>query len=369
MTQRLALGAALLSLLFAASCCSPPDMKQKKPEGPQFDADFYSKNAKEYIDQGHYGQAKDQWQKQLIKDPGNWMAQMGIAYCDLYLSEEAVAARNLEEARTRVKAAEKGFREIRTGPIEADTAKEDPKRPQWKAELGLAMSIRTLGYLDQRESQRNLELAKRGGPDASKAADKAAELQIERDRNYQDAISRFQSLAYMQHASPEAIKNLGDLYVVTKQDALAEQEFRRYLEIAQVSHAKWEEDKKKAAEQYGPTGVDIANQLFDQKLASNTKKQVSVMMDLAQLSWARQDYMEARRLVQDAIKIQPDNKDLYLRLGEAEAKLDMLETAIINLDEYLRRTSQKREEFSDDVRHAMKLKAELQQKLKERGGK
>jgi Tfp pilus assembly protein PilF len=369
MIQRLSPGAALLVILFAAGCCSPPEAKQKQPQGPQFDADFYAKNAKEYIDQGHYGAAKDQWQKQLVKDPDNWMARMGIAYCDLYLSEESFAKRNLEEARTRVTAAEKGFRAIRQGPIEPDTTKVDPKRPQWKAEIGLAMATRTIGYLDGIDSQRQAELAKRGGPDAEKARDKAAEMMISRDRSYAEAIGMFTGLAYMQNAPPEAIKQLGDLYVVTKQDAMAEQEFRRYLDMAESSRIGFEKRKAEAEKQYGPQGIEVANQLIDQKIVSNVTKQVQVMVDLAQLAWQRGDYAEARKQIQEALKLQPDRRDLYLKLGQAEAKLDMTETAIMNLDEFLKRTSQKREDFGDDVRTAMKLKQELQQKLRERGSK
>src|SRR4029077_20126619 len=104
MIHRSGLLIAVVVAVFAAGCCCAPpeDMKQKTPQGPQFDANYYAKNAKEYFDQGHYGQAKDQWQKQLTKDPDNWMAHLGIASCDLYLSEESMVQHgNMDEARTR----------------------------------------------------------------------------------------------------------------------------------------------------------------------------------------------------------------------------------------------------------------------------
>ena len=355
----------------AAGCCCPPESKQKTPKGPQFDADFYSKNAKEYIDQGHYGQAKDQWQKQLVKDPGNWMAQHGHRVLRL-LPLRRVRRRPPQPRRGAL--ASEGRREgIQGDPVGTSSS---PTPSRWtrsgrsgSAELGLALTMRAMGALDHLDAQRNLEMAKRGGPEASKMADQAAELQIERDRNYQDAVARFQSLAYMKHASPEAIKNLGELYVVTKQDALAEQEYRRYLEIAATSY-----EQDVGGQEEGCRAVR----------AGRGRRRQPALGPEARLERAQAGVGHggpgAARLgatgLHGSAPASPGGdqdparqKDLYLRLGETEAKLDMLETAIINLDEYLKRSSKNREEFNDDVRHAMKLKAELQQKLKERGGK
>jgi Tfp pilus assembly protein PilF len=369
MIQRPLLGAFLLIALLAASCAAPPDGKQKTPEGPQFDADYYAKNAKEYYGGGRYSQAKDQWQKQLTKDPDNWMARLGIAYSDYYLAQPYVTRGDLVSARKQAGAAEKGFRDVWGGNIEADTATADPKRPQWRAAIGLAMAQRMLGVLDQMESLRAEEVVRRGGPDAAKAAQRVGELQVDRDRHYQDAIALFVQLANMQHASPDAIKNLGELYIVTKQDALAEQEFKRYLDMASRTHAEFEEKKKEAEKTYGRGGLEVAEQLFEEKLTSNAQKQVSVRVDLAQLAWTRGDYNEARQQLETSIALQPDRKDLYLKLAEAENKLDMLETGVTHVDEFLRRSSAGGAEFDDDIRVAMKLRQEMEQKLRSRGGK
>jgi tetratricopeptide (TPR) repeat protein len=372
MIHRPALGIAFVVAVVAAGCCCPPeDMKQKTPEGPQFDAAYYAKNAKEYFDQGHYGQAKDQWQKQLTKDPDNWMARLGVASCDLYLSEESVVRnRDLDEARKRVTAAEKGFKELWGGQLEPDTQQADPKRPQWRAAILLALTWRTMGYIDHLDSQRNLDLAKRGGPEAIKAANRSAELDISRDQHYGESIDLFNRLAYMGHASPEAIKNLAELYVVTKKDALAEQEFRRYLEIAGRSSAQWEEEKKSIEKRFAPgTAQEMASEIYDAKLASSAQKQVSVLVDLASLAWARADYPAVRQYIQEALQLTPERKDLYLKLAEAEQKLDMLETALMNVDQFLKRSSQKREEFDDDIRHALKMRTDIEKTLRERRNK
>jgi tetratricopeptide (TPR) repeat protein len=227
--------------------------------------------------------------------------------------------------------------------------------------------MRALGYVDHLDSQRHLELAKRGGAEASKAADRAAELSISGDQSYQDSISLFNQLAYMQHASPEAIQNLGELYVVTKQDALAEREFRRYLELGGRSYDEWVKRKEKMdKEAVSPDQQDAVNAAIDVKLQSNARKQVKVMVDLADLAWARGDYLEAKPLLEDALKIQPDQITLYVKLAQVEQKLDMLESALMNVNEFLRRSSQKRQEFGDDIRRAMQLRGELEQKLKDR---
>jgi Tfp pilus assembly protein PilF len=363
MIQRPLLGAGILLAMLAGACTSPPpDGQQKTPEGPQFDADYYSKNAKEYFGDGRYGQAKDQWQKQLQKDPDNWMAHLGIAYCDLFLARQAPDPTSV---RALVTAAEKRFRGLWSGQVEADTMAADPKRPEWKAAMGLALSTRTLGYLDQVESKRSEEVARKGGPDASKAIDRAVELQLSRDRHYQDAIAMFHQLAHMQHASPEAIRHLGELYIVTKQDALAEQEFRRYLDLAAKTRTQLEKGKQESGK-FGPDKEELAIGLFDEKLESNAQKQVSVIVGLAELAWTRADYLNARQLLQDALKIQPERKDLYLKLAEVEDKLDMQETALMNVNEFLKRSSANRQEFDKDIQRAMKLRQELDQKLRSR---
>jgi Tfp pilus assembly protein PilF len=371
MIQRRTLGPALLllSALCLPSCSTPdPTPKQVTARGPQFDADYYAKNAKEYIDAGRYGQAKDQWMKQLQKDPDNWMAHLGIAYSDYFLSEESVVAhRNLDEARTRLKAAETRFRQLRSGPIEADTTKIDPQRPQWKAELGLALTKRRLGVVDRMDAQRSTQLATQGGPNASKAADRAAELAISSDQAYAEAISMFTGLAYMQHASPEAIQNLAELYVVTKQDALAEREYRRYLEIAERSQEMFEAKKKEVSKDFQPNAQEMAIAAYDEKLASNAQKRVSVLAGLADLAFARGDYTGARQYLDDALKVDPNYRDLYIKLAQAEYRLDMLESALEHVNEYLRRAGQRNEEFGDKIRDAMKLKGEIEKKMRERG--
>ncbi len=372
MIQRLTLGPALFVALLAAACSTTdPTPKQVTPKGPQFDADYYSKNAKEYVDAGHYGQAKDQWQKQLIKDPDNWMAQLGIAYCDYFLSEESVVQHaNLDEARVRLKAAESRFHQLRSGPLEADTdpAKGDPAKPQWKAELGLALTQRRLGVVDNMDANRHAQLAKQGGPEANQSRQKAQELEKRREISYAEAINSFTNLAYMQHASPEAIKNLGELYIVTKQDAKAEVEYRRFLDLAQKSAEGFEQDKKNVGKTFAPNTQEAAIAAFDAKLASNAQKRVAVMMDLADLAYARGDYTAAKDWLEQAIKLDPDRRDLYLKLAQCEQQLGMLESALQHVDEFLRRSSARREEFGDQIRDAMKLRAELDGKLKSRGG-
>lgn len=367
MIKRPHLWALAAATALVAACTSPPESgKQDQPKGPQFDADYYSKNAKEYYGAGRYGQAKDQWQKQLQKDPDNWMAQLGIAYSDYFLSAEFESRGDLASARKQLEASEKRFRDLWNGTVESDTATADPKRRQWQAAIGLAMAVRGLGALDQNETRSAEASLRKGGKEAATAANRVAELQLDRERRYEESLQLFKQLAYMQHASPEAIKNLGDLYIVTKQDALAEVEFKRYLDMASNTRGDWEVRRKEAGTTYGPDQQEMAEKVIDEKLESNARKQVSVMMNLAHLAWARGDYEGARKLLEDAIKIEPERRDLYLKLAEAENKLDMLETGLVHVNDYLKRSSSNKAGFDDDIRVAMKLKTEIEGKMKAR---
>ncbi len=369
--RRPALLCLSLSALLVPGCALYPDDNEPPKEdvpARQFAAADYSYNAKQYYDGGDFNRAKDQWTKQLELEPQNWMAKLGIAFCDLYLSHESVLMRrDVGAARAQVQTAEKEFRDLWNGTIEPDAVDPTNKEPQWRAALGVALATRHLGYLDQLDATSYTALASRGGAEAQSALGKAAESTVRRDRNYAASIAIFQKLAAQQHATPEATKNLGELYIVTRQDALAERELRRYLQMARATREKeLEPTKEKIAKNFDRDQQETAMQFIDSKLNSNSAKQVSVLVDLAQLAWARGEYHEAKRLMDEAITIEPDRRDLYLKLGEAEGKLQMYETGLQHLDEFLRRSSQKREEYDEDIHTAMRLRKEFDAKLTER---
>lgn len=356
-----------LPLLLLAACALVPDDETAKPEsktGPQFDADYYAVNAKEYMTGAQYARAKAQWATYLELRPGDWMAQVGAAYCDLFLAEETVVERgDIEAARKLLADARKRFTEVRTGPIEADTL--DPTTtPMWKAAMGSAMAARYAGALDALEARRDAEASLSGAKDAAEKRDASDRFAKSRDANYAEAITLFERLAAMKNASPEAVRNLGQLYLVTRQDARAEKEFERYLDFARTTRAGLEQGKAQVGEGYQADRAAVVETLYDRKLSSNAAKQIAVLDDLAGLSFSKGDFRKSKARLEEALTLDSERADLYLKLAQSEGELQMYETAIMRVDEFLKRASRRREDFDERIFRAMKLKEELERKLK-----
>lgn len=358
---------ALPLLLLAACALVPDDDEAAKPEsktGPQFDADYYAVNAKEYMTGGQYARAKAQWATYLELRPGDWMAQVGAAYCDLFLAEETVVERgDIESARKLLAESRKRFTEVRTGPIEADTL--DPTTtPMWKAAMGSAMAARYAGALDALEARRDAEASLSGAKDAAAKRDASDRFAKSRDANYAEAIMLFERLAAMKNASPESVRNLGQLYLVTRQDARAEKEFERYLDFARTTRAGLEQGKAQVGEGYQADRAAVVETLYDRKLSSNAAKQIAVLDDLAGLSFSKGDFRKSKARLEEALTLDAERADLYLKLAQSEGELQMYETAIMRVDEFLKRASRRREDFDERIFRAMKLKEELERKLK-----
>jgi hypothetical protein len=362
-----------LPLVFSAACSLVPgaDEPEQLPsaKGPQFDADYYALNAKEYMNGGQYGRAKAQWETYLTFVPGDWMARLGIAYADVFIAEEAVAASgDIKLARKLLAEAKTTFAELKTGPLEEDTQTET-KTPMWKALLGTAMTARYAGYLDQIEARREAAASLKADRDAAERRAEAERFQRERDRDYAEAVAAYEQLAAMKNASPEAVLALGQLYLVTHQDAKAERELNRYLDFARSTRKTLETGKQTSREDEQVDRAAMVATIYDQKLEGNAAKQAGVLDDLAGLAFARGDYRGSKRKLEEAISVKPDRADLYFKLAQTENELQMYESAIGRLDEFLKRASQRREDFDERIYSAMKLKQDLERKLGAAGRK
>jgi hypothetical protein len=357
---------AALLLLFAASCALVPDDGPKTiepPKGPQFESEDYALNAKEYMNGGQYGRAKAQWETYLSFHPNDWMARLGIAYADLFIAEDqAKTLSDVKTARRLLDEARKTFAELRTAPIEEDTATETPT-PMWKTAMGSAMAARYAGYLDHLESKRAAELALRGGPEAPARTALARRLEESREKNYAESIALFEKLASMKNASPEAVRQLAQLYLVTRRDAEAEREFERYLDFARSTRENLKEGRAAAADDSQSDRAAVVAGLYDQKIRANAHKQVSVLDDLAGIAFSRGDYRSCRRRLEEALSMDTERKDLYLKLAQAEGELQMYETAIARLDEFLKRSTRKGDSFDEPIHQAMRLRREYEAKI------
>ena len=77
---------ALLVALVLPGCAAMfDDSETDRQERFKSEPEDYSYNAKQYYHDQQYPQAKDQWEKQLEAEPSNWMARLGVGYCDLWI--------------------------------------------------------------------------------------------------------------------------------------------------------------------------------------------------------------------------------------------------------------------------------------------
>ena len=358
---------ALPVLLLVSACSLVPgaDEPEQVPsaKGPQFDPDYYALNAKEYMNGGQYGRAKAQWETYLTFVPGDWISRLGIAFADVFIAEEAVRERSdVKLARTLLEEARTTFIALQTGPLEDDT-EAVTTTPMWKARLGSALTSRYSGFLDQTEARREAALSLKGGKDAETHRKAAEKLSSERDRHYAEAITGYEQLAAMKNASPEAVLSLGQLYLVTRQDQKAEREYNRYLDFARATRKGLELGKEESAADELVDRAALVATFYDEKLQGNAAKMAGVLDDLAALAFARGDYRSSKSKLEEALSLNPDKKDLYFKLAQTEGELQMYETAVGRLDEFLKRSSEKREDFDDKIFAAMKMKQDYERKI------
>lgn len=377
-----------------------PEMAEEK-EGLKFDEEYYAQNAKEYFSGRQYGRARDQWEKQLQKNPGVWTARMGIAYCDYYIGARQVAQRDLKSGHQRLEQAEATFRELWSGELEDDAWKASATEPQWKAALGLAMTQRGLGLVKELQSrlyaQREAAL---GTANQAEAQSKRTEFRKrqhafakQRDEYYASSISLFERLCAMKNASPEAVKQLAELYLITEQDGKAETLFNSYLEMAESTAEKRREAKKNLEKEFSNLqGRQIANEFLDRQLRSNAEKQVAVRVKLAGVSYAKGYDAEQQakqtqspkrqRLIRVAAhrhfnqalvhlgrarKLQPERLDLLVKMAQCEGELGLLDSAIDNLDQFIANSARGRQTYDADLNQAFRLKRELELRKRARG--
>lgn len=360
----------LLASLFvlASGCAFFPD-EEPKPEKDTrlFDAAYYKQNAAEYFQGRQYPRAREQFVKLLELDPDSWTGKLGLAFTDYYIAREFVVTKGDQAtARSRSEHAEKEFRDIWDGTIEPSTEGVDIRKPQWKAALGVAMTVRQLAVLDGLEADRFEAEAKKGGKNAEEALKRGVDAEARRDARYKDAIAIYEKLVAQEFASAQAISDLAELYVVKRHDAKAEALYLRWLEAARRTREGLASRKVEVTSSTDKETKALSTKFIDEKLSSNAEKQAAVLSDLAGLAWARGEWQRGRTWIEEALTVAPDNRGLYLKLAQFEEKLMMFETGIVHVDEFLRRSTRTGTEFDDATAEAFRLRKRMESELAKR---
>ena len=348
------------------------------------DAGDYALNAERYYETGDYRRALSQFQKYKEKEPNSWGAALGIAYCRYQLGRQLVASGRFEDAHVQLSEAEVAFTERWNGGVEKKAS--DPAAYQWKACMGLGLTERAIANLDSIKLAA-IESRLRNGVDGGTAevADQRRRLQNHRKEYYRRALEKFEALAKMQDASPDAFLNLGDLYVITGADlsnesALgngsglndvgparrgnanrikAERAYMTYLETAKRSVDNWEKMRRDAAERYPDRrSYEEAVALIEQKRSSATEKTVDVMIQVALIKYGSGDTQAALGYLRSAHELDPKRTWLHLNIAECYDRLADYDQALKHVDTYIAQSPA----GDEGVRRAYKLRAEIAKK-------
>lgn len=368
----------VLAILGLLPCCGflYPNPGNEN-ERTKFESDIadYAKNAKEYFDAGDYPRARDQLNKYLERDPEHWMNRLHASYCDYFLGLQRLRSGNFDGGRQSFQRSEAGFRDQWNGKLADSTTDTRLLEVQpWKAAMGIAMCQRALGWADNLEAERRLSYLKglsREDVERGTVVSEIRKIQKRRDQNYTAAANTFDRLVAMKDASPEAIKNLAELRMIQGRYDDAEKQFLVYLALADATYEankKLEDDgvieKAFRVEQ----DRKIASGFLQEKLDSNSRKRVEVLVNLGHVRFQKDDFKKALKFLHRAHTIQPERLDMLLKMAQCLGEDGKYESAIEHLDQYIQKRSERDERFDEETAQAFRLKAKYERRL-DRGGR
>ena len=332
-------------------------------------SDYYY-NAQQYYTGGEYERAKDQWTRYLESDPEDFNARAGVAFCDYWIGIRALARGDISRGRSLLEASETAFKTLWDGRLEETTAgSTEQTEAQWRAALGLALARRGLGEADD-QFAKNRRMAAESlamdDPEREKGVKAAAAMRERRDRNWQASLSILEKLAAMQDASPDAIVNLAELYVLLDRWDDAEREFLRYLALAESTLAARRELFAKLPEQYkDERSLSIATQELERIIESNVDKQVNVLVTLGGIFWEKGDYGRSLDHLARAHDLRPERLDLLVKMAQCEGNLKEYAHAVELLDDFIRKNAERDSQWTGtrDLSQAYRLKAEYEMKM------
>ena len=366
----LRLSALLLSTLSLSGCAAMFEDSGLGSSAAKMAPEEYSYNAKQYFHEGHWIQAKDQWQKQLEQQPGNWKARLGIAYCDVYLAiNKRLRQRDVEGARKQLREAEAELRDL-LGDAEltgSTTSTLNAKAEPWKAGLGLGMSILGQAEVDQIDRilmERRRDALPLDSKERAAIVRQIAKVQEQRQMHLSSSRAIFEQLAAMENASPEAIKQAGQANFALGNDQAAERYYLRYLDLAERTYVEREKQKEELPEIFVQRESTVeAQTMMAEKLRSNESKRFLVLTRLAMISFQNGRYEASLSYNRRAQKLRPGQLDLYVKMAQCQGELHRYAEAVENLDKYLRESARLGIRVNEDLARADKLKRQYERLL------
>ena len=398
--RRLLIASVAAACLPACSILgSDPEVKRDDKE-LHFDPEYYSQNAKEYFEGGHYARAKQQWQNQL-KLEDNWMARLGVASCDYYMGSLSLDLGDIKGGRTRLMEAETAIRDLWDWSVEPSTSTSAGQSVrQWQAALILALTHRALGDCDNMEARiisQRLSSMKSDDERVRPLLKQRTVAETRRDENVNAATSLLARLCSMERPSERAVLNYAEVLDGSGDKAKSKLRFQEYLVIARSSVAIHQANLKRTQEMDGDPGrKEFMIREFQQKIASAKEKQSAVLVRLGNIEFeqsaarsavatsedaaaaareqarkAAKDHLaRAIQYLREAQELTPDALHILVKMAQCEGELGFFEDAIRNLDLYIKRCADLRVEANENIHRAYRMKDEFKRQLdaRSRGG-
>lgn len=381
-TRQLAYSAA--AVLFTACSLITPDSTDKPVTGPQFEAEDYARNAKEYFEAGQWLRAREQWELQLQKQPGEWMAELGLASADHWLGSAALDQGRLRDARGLLERSDQAAAKLWDGSVEADTQSAAPQpKAAWKAALYVALNRRALadlGFTESRVLRQQAEALPRHEARTQDALARADRLEATARSQQAEALQVFLRLRRMAHPAPEVILHVAELQQRTGAVDEAESEFRIWLGLSAASLTQWTSQLDATSNVNDEKLRNLQREVIRGKIKSVQMKRIAVLVRLGNMAYDRgenalraagttptaADISAAKRhfslAVDDlnaAFATDESRIDLLLKTAQCQGRLEQWELGIANIERYERTRAQRGDAFDQDLSAAARLKAEF----------
>lgn len=353
----LALGLILALLPACLTGSDQPEEVETVYDKTEFEAAFsdHIENAQQYYNRGDWMRALNQFIRARKQQPLSPAANMGEAMSRYQIGVEKAKDGNVAESRKQLVKAEEVLRPIWSGTIEPATGDGD----QWRNALSLAMIERAIGNVDKVEADQ-LDASTRQ-PDAAKRREAFArqqELRLHRNDYYDRALDKFERLASMKNAAPDAILNTADLRYVRGNVRGAETAYLEYIDIARLSVKAWETRREQVPETYKlPSDQKIAIETIELKLIGAKRKTVNTLTQLARIKFAKgrsTEFTASLLYLLEAQKLAPGRYQLNIPIAECHAGLGDYRKAVDAIDRYIDQT----DGFGASTHRAFRLRSE-----------
>lgn len=147
-------------------------------------------------------------------------------------------------------------------------------------------------------------------------------------KNYRAALERFNHALIYKANDAEAIYGLASTQEKLDLLSLADQNYRKYLQI--LPHGPKSKEAEEALKRIGPH-VEMRKPGPNGETASVAAHDI----DVGETYLSTNNYDAARQRFEDALRITPDNPLIYFRLGQALQGMQRLDPARLNYRKYL----------------------------------